>query len=77
MASKATARALLSGENHLSDIERTYWEYISVWETNEWKQLKEKGLDQYGQQVIDSSVITAHTLENLDDSGVIEWLVSH
>ena len=77
VASKATARALLSGENHLSDIERTYWEYISVWETNEWKQLKEKGLDQYGQQVIDSSVITAHTLENLDDAGVIEWLVSH
>ena len=49
-ASKESARALLGyNEQHpeqstfkFKEIERSYWKYLSVWEKDEWAQLKEE-----------------------------------
>ena len=37
-----SARTLLGDENHLGEIEKSYWRYLSVWEKEEWAQLKEE-----------------------------------
>ena len=42
---KDGARTLLDEESHLkgdTGVEKSYWKYLSVWEKNEWAQLKEE-----------------------------------
>ena len=41
-ATKDNARALLSRESHLVEMEKSYWKYLLVWEKEEWAQLKEE-----------------------------------
>ena len=42
---KNNARVLLDEESHLkgeTGVEKSYWRYLSVWEKEEWAQLKEE-----------------------------------
>ena len=42
-ATKETARALLTNEGNLEEIERSYWRYVCVWgEPGEWSELKQE-----------------------------------
>ena len=36
-ADQNNARRLLSTEEHLSEMEKSYWKYLSVWEQDDWR----------------------------------------
>jgi hypothetical protein len=36
-ANQDNARELLSDEGHLSEMEKSYWKYLSVWEKDDWR----------------------------------------
>jgi hypothetical protein len=72
-ANKANARQLLTTEGHLDEIQRSYWKYLSVWETDEWNTLKSTGYNQYGVKVFTPPA----GFVNYDDQSAIEHLVSN
>lgn len=93
-ASKESARVLLGyNEQHpeqstskFKEIERSYWKYLSVWEKDEWAQLKEeyKNAPRGGQTLLDDDIVeidptvdvrATETAPVNDDEEFIAWLV--
>ena len=68
-ADKDSARDLLDGEGHLSEIENSYWKYIQTFEKSKWNEVKqENGLDNPDDDVNFSMAVQRQIYNPLDDT---------
>ena len=69
----------------LGEIESSYWKYLSVWEKDEWEELKETYVEDAGAS--DEDILTmsgddseeqevVHPLKDMEDEDCIDYLVS-